>query len=1115
MPDAPLGRDERLLLAHLVVNRGRLIPLAELAGVLDHHGHDGAAADAALAASLDALTGTLGDRLERPAGPEVRLRLPPDTWVDVEVAEQAALAADAALAAGDPQRAVERARTAARLLDAPYLPGLGGATVDARRQQLENLRSSVLHRLASAALALEPPATPTARRAASELVDRQPYRESGYALLMEAHARAGEPAAALEVFERLRTRLDEDLGTEPGPAVARLRDRLLAQLADDATAGAEQPGDPARAPSRVPLPGVLARLEGRGFVGRAAPLVRLRERWQAASAGDGGLVVLAGEAGVGKTRLAGRLAGEALAGGAMVLYGRADEDGVTPYQPFVEALRHYAQHCPELVGAPALAGAARELAGLVPAFGGPAGSGADRPPGERQRYRLFDAVVEVMRYAAADRPLLLVLDDLQWADTPTVLLLRDVVRQSPGCALLVLATQREREAEPSDTLARLLAELRGENLMERISLSGLADSEIAELLAEHGAPGGGDPGLARRLHEQTGGNPFFVEELLRASAEAPDAPASVPEGVKAVLGRRLELLPQDAADVLMTAAVLGREFRLETLHEIAGDLDVEAAVDAAAQAGLLVEDPEDVGRVAFAHALVRETLYERPGRNRRLRIHRLVAESLEEAVVEVHPAELAHHYFLAREVGGAPKALAYSLRAAEVAGESHAPEEAAAHYARALEALELARPDDATARADVLLALGAARWQASEPGPRLAFEQAAVLAREVGSAERLARAALGAGGRFYAPGVSDRPYVALLEEALGAIEPADSLLRSRLLGRLAEQLVSLEPSDRPAEVAREAVAMARRIGEPGALAGALMSLHAGLLAVEHADERRRLAEEALALAGELDDEALAALGRHWLIYDLVELDRVPDAQRRHAELEALAVRLRQPLYQHSALAWRCVWAGLAGRLEAAERLARESVRLAEGAGDPDAREYFIAQLLTLRRAQGRTPELIEDMERFAAAGGVVGRGWRAALALAYLEAGRRDAAQDAYHAALEDGPAAMPRTMAWLPTVAALADAAASLGDHAGARQLYAALEPHAGRLVQSGFAGCGGSVQRHLGRLAASLGQDAAAEAHFAAALERHVALGAPALIERTERDRDRARTTERGSAQ
>lgn len=1101
MHDGVPGSDVRLLFAHLVINRSRSVPLAELAALLDHR-RDSAETEARVTASLDALAGTLGGHLERPARPEVRLRLPTDSWVDVEVAEQAALAADAALGAGDPQRAVEQARTAARLLEEPYLQGLGGVTVEARRQQLGDLLSGVLHRLAGAALALEPPAIPTARKAATELVERQPYRESGYALLMEAHARAGDPAAALEVFERLRSRLCDELGAEPGPAVVRLHDRLARMANGDAGTWSGSAGTAAPAPSRVGLPGTLARLDRRSFVGRTAPLARLRDRWERACRGDGGLVVVGGEAGVGKSRLAGRLAGEARAGGATVLYGRADEDGVTPYQPFVEALRHYARYSPDLASTPQIAAAARELAGLVPALGGPPGTRVDRPPGERQRYRLFDAVVAILSHAAGERPLLLVIDDLQWADTPTVLLLRDVARQAPGSALLVVATYREQELEPSDTLARLLGELRREDVMHRISLPGLENPEIAKLLEEHGASRGDDPELARRLREQTGGNPFFIEELLRARAEAPDAPVSVPDGVKDVLGRRLERLPEDATDVLMTAAVLGREFRLDTLHEIAGDLDVEAAIEAAVGAGLVVEDPDDVGRLAFAHALVRETLYERPGHNRRLRIHRVVAESLEEAELDVHPAELAHHYFLAREVGGAPKALAYSLRAAEVAGEAHAPEDAAAHYTRALTALALARPDDREARADVLLALGAARWQASQPGPRMAFEEAAVLARELGSAERLARAALGAGGRFYAPGVPDRPYVALLEEALATIEPADSLLRSRLLSRLAEQLVSLEPSGRPAEVAREALAMARRIGEPGALASALMSRHAALLAVEHAEERRRLAEEALALAGELDDEELAALGRHWLIYDLVELGELPEARRRHAELETLAGRLRQPLYRHSALAWRCVWAGLAGRFEAAERLARESVRLAESAGDPDAREHYTSQLLTLRRAQGRTPELIEDMEGFATAGGVVGRSWLAALAPAYVEAGEPDRAAVAYREALEDGPAAMPRTMAWLPTVASLAEASASLRDAAGAEALYAALEPYADRLIQSGFAGCGGSVHRLLGRLAATLGRREAAAEHFEAALERHVALEAPALIERTERD-------------
>ena len=217
----------------------------------------------------------------------------------------------------------------------------------------------------------------------------------------------------------------------------------------------------------------------------------------------------------------------------------------------------------------------------------------------------------------------------------------------------------------------------------------------------------------------------------------------------------------------------------------------------------MVEDHEEVDRFSFRHSLVRETLYDRPIASRRLRLHLRIAEALEAAPVRVRPAELAHHYFQARKVGGAAKAIVFSLKAAEACQAAHAYEDAVAHYERALTALRSCERDDEAARCDVLLALGAARWQASEPDPRSAFVQAVELAREIGSSERLARAVLGAGGRFYAPGATDRAYIDLLEEALAALSRATARSRVRLLARLAENLVFEPPPEQaPRERAR-------------------------------------------------------------------------------------------------------------------------------------------------------------------------------------------------------------------------------------------------------------------------------------------------------------------------
>ena len=819
----------------------------------------------------------------------------------------------------------------------------------------------------------------------------------------------------------------------------------------------------------MPLPAVLSRHEDQLFVGRAAQLRRLRECRQR-SRGQGGLVLLAGEPGIGKTRLAARVAAEAYADGCVVLYGRADEESVTPYEPFVEALRHYAAHRPGLVEETRLANAsARELARLIPELGqsiAPAVRGGEER--ERSRHELFDAFVRLLLHAAAPPGLLLVLEDLHWADVPTLLLLRDLVRRDSGSPLLVIATSTDLQGHVPGPSARMLADLRREAGSESIQLRGLRPSEAAALVAAHTGRSPVDGALVEQLLDQTGGNPFFIEELLHTPA--PATPAVVPEGVKDVIGRRLDRLPHATLEALTLAAVLGNDFRLATLQAVMADRSQDALIAALEEAvadRLILEDPEEVDRFSFTHALVRQTLYERPIASRRLRLHRRVAVALEASMLPVHPAELAHHYFQAREVGGASKAIVFSLKAGEARQSAHAYEDAAAHYERALSCLEIVRRDDAAARCDVLLALGAVRWQASEPDPRSPFLQAVELARRLPSSDRLARAALGAGGRFYAPAPRTRrtsscsrrrsrrssPGTACCACGSSRAWPRSWSSRSRWSG----------PASWPTRRSRWRAASARRARS----AAALMGRHAALLHVEHAQERRRVGEQALALAGELEPLELAALARHWLLYDLAELGDLAEAQRRQSELDLAAEELRQPLYRHSSLAWHSVWTALAGRFEEAEQVARESLRLAEHAGAPARGTHFTAQLVAVRREQGRLHELLPEIEQLAG-DEPAAAAWRCLLPLAHLDAGDRVRAQAAYDRAVP----ATPETMLWLTAMGSLAEAAAQLGDVAGGARLHAELEPYADRLVQWSFTGNAGSVHRLLGRTAAVAGR-------------------------------------------
>ncbi len=464
----------------------------------------------------------------------------------------------------------------------------------------------------------------------------------------------------------------------------------------------------------------------------------------------------------------------------------------------------------------------------------------------------------------------------------------------------------------------MLADLRREAGIETIRLGGLRPSETAALVAAHLGRGSVDSALAQRLFDQTGGNPFFIEELLHTPAAARAAPVAVPEGVKDVIGRRLDRLPPATLETLTLAAVLGSDFRLATLQAVAVEQpqdELIASLEAAVAARLIVEDPDEVDRFSFTHALVRQTLYERPIASRRLRLHRRVAVALEAAPLPVHPAELAHHYFQAREVGGAAKAIVYSLKAAEASQAAHAYEDAAAHYERALVALEHRQPR--RRRRALRRAAGARRGSLASERARPALDvRGGRRARP-----RARRHPTGWRGRCWARADAStprapptRPTSSCSRRRSTALEPGDSVLRVRLLARLAEKLVFAQPPERAGELAAEAVAMARRLGEAGALAAALMGRHAALLHAEHAQERRRVGEQALALAGELGALELAALARHWLLYDLAELGELEEARRRHAELELVADELQQPLYRHSSLAWRCVWAALAGPL---------------------------------------------------------------------------------------------------------------------------------------------------------------------------------------------------------
>jgi len=454
---------------------------------------------------------------------------------------------------------------------------------------------------------------------------------------------------------------------------------------------------------RPELPAVLA---GPGpFVGRASELARLLTMWQATLSTGTSAVLVAGEPGVGKTRLAGEWSRQAYEHGAVVLYGRCDEDLGAPYQPFAEALRTLVP----CLGSSRLRGM-RGVEALLPMIPGlvdvlPDLATAPRADADTERYALFDAVVELFGIASTSAPVVLVLDDLHWAAKPTLLLLRHLLRFGEHARVQVVGTYRSTDLDRSHPLAAMLADLNRDGTANRLVLGGLDEEDVTAYLVEAGYD---DEELARALVSVTGGNPFFLIEALRHVDESDGRwdPSTLPQGIREAVSRRLSRLPAETNKALAAAAVVGSGFAVELVERVVGD-DLLDAFDEAAMAGIVIEEPG--GRYRFNHALVRQSLLAELASVRRMRLHQKIAAALETepGADDELLAELAYHYFECAWSGNAGKAVEYCRRAADQAMARLAYEGAADLYDKAVHALEEIDdelPDRVAVQAELLVA---------------------------------------------------------------------------------------------------------------------------------------------------------------------------------------------------------------------------------------------------------------------------------------------------------------------------------------------------------------------------------------------------------------------------
>lgn len=840
------------------------------------------------------------------------------------------------------------------------------------------------------------------------------------------------------------------------------------------------------------------------LIGRRRQVAELHAAVAAAAGGRGALVLLAGEPGIGKTRLAEETGAVATAAGMDVAWGRCHEvAGRPPLWPWVQILRALTPGFGADAVAAELGADAAPLSRFVPGLRPHVPAAARDPDSDSARFRLHLAFAAFLRWAASQRPQLLVLDDLHWADLPSLRLLEFLSHEIADLPVAVVATFRDVELRQTPTAADLVGSLvrRGSSL----AIGGLSAEEAAEFVACAAGPQVAAT-WGPRLHAITEGNPFFLDEMLRlieAGGGLPDAGVPLPLGVVATIRRRLHGFDPEVVDLLGAAALLGRAFDVGLVATVVGrrPAAVRAQLTPALALDVVRALPDRPGRLRFAHALVREALVAELAAPRRAVLHRLCAEALEQHADEdgeVQPSEIAHHYHAAAagDDVAAARALDWAERAGDQAMAALAFEEAAAHFDRAVQLLEPAGAAARERRCDLLLRLGDASNRAAlEPASIAAYERAAELARRMQAPVPLARAALGlcgVGATWAQFGRSDERLIAVLREALDALPAAEAGLRARLLARLATELhFAPTPADTDA-LSREAVTLARATGDAATLAYTLPA-RLRCSGPEQRDERRGIIAEILALTGGRGELAVHALA--WQASEALQAgDPAAVAATRTALLAAVReMRQGRDLWLVPALEGQEHL--LAGRLAEAESGA-EAMLAHEGLS-ANGRMAAIVLLYLIRREQGRLGELAEGMRAFVGGAATV-TAWRTNLVQLYAEVGDLEAARDELDRIVAPGLAGLKRDNTWMLGAAGLAGAVAVAGSAAQAEVVYDALRPFAGLQVVAASFFYTGPVSWYLGVLAGRAGRVDAARRHLEAALGEARRLAAPAWVAR-----------------
>jgi tetratricopeptide (TPR) repeat protein len=895
---------------------------------------------------------------------------------------------------------------------------------------------------------------------------------------------------------------------------------LKAASGRDATAETVKPPD--RTGEGVPLPLRLAAPPALGFVGRRSDLEALGEALGEVRAGSGVQIVLVGgPPGIGKTTLCSEFARFAHEQGAVVLYGRGEEDLRVPYQPWVEALGDLVAHASSRL-LQRLTPHAASLVRLVPSLADRIGAVPSDPSvdPETARYVLFASVRAALEAAGEGGAVVVVLDDLQWADAPSLQLLRSLVSCGAGVRVVVVGTFRDSELEAGHPLTELLAALHREPTVQRLALGGLDDAELLALMEGSAGHALEEPEVKLRdaLLAETDGNPFFVVELLRHLAEtgalyqehgrwvtsAALRSQGLPTSVREVIGQRAARLGDEATRVLGLASVIGRDFDLNLLAAVA-DRDPDAVLEdlePATAASLIVNVSGE--QFSFVHALVEHALYDGLAPARRARLHRRVAQAIEAQTVGepgARVAELAYHWSQTASPEDLDTAIVYARAAGDQALGGLAPDEAVRWYGQALSMLDR-RANDEALRCELMVGLGDGQRQTGIAQYRDTLVDAGQLAQSFGSTDLLARAALATSrllGTAFGSYAAD--VVALFEAALAATEGEVSSRRARLLAAIATECWSTQRRDEGFDLANEAIELARVLGDDATLCWVASRTDLARRNPANLTERIRFNREVLDTAQRLGDPVLLWYTAYSCSHSLLEAGQREEADEMLDLARELAERVAEPFIRWTNASMDTGRAMLAGALEDAEAHAQRAFELGTAGGQPESDVVAIygAHIMGIRSMQGRDAETIEAVAA-AQANLPALPAYRATLAAGYARLGR---AEEAFETIADDIAADFdleryPFDLTWSACMVMVSEVVRELELRDAAAVLYPRLTPFGGNLGNADPAIL--EVGHHaLGRLATVLERYDEADTHFRAAAEFHEGLRAQYLLAST----------------